>query len=228
MSEIALGFDFDHTLGLDNGLERTALYRYAEELGVALDPNDADRRAYVDALLAVFRAGEISLEEMVRRFGAWLGVAADPDRWRAICYALVDELVVPVEGARETIAALRARGVSLAVLTNGWTPLQQKKIARALGPGAFETILVSDAIGAYKPDPKAFELLVAALGVPRERCWYVGDNPLGDVAGALAAGLRAVWFDWEGVTYPSELPPPTLKIHALRELETLVENAVAP
>ena len=70
--------------------------------------------------------------------------------------------------------------------------------------------------------------LTDALGVPAERAWYVGDNARGDIGGALAAGLRAVWFDWEGQTYPPDLPPPTLRIGALRELETLAQNTIAP
>jgi putative hydrolase of the HAD superfamily len=166
---------------------------------------------------------------MIARFGEALAVrGADPRRWREICYGLVDELVHPIDGARELIGTLRARGVPLAILTNGWSPLQQKKIARALGPDAVERILVSDEIGAVKPDPAAFAALLQALGVSAEQAWYVGDNPRGDVGGALAAGLRAAWFDWEGQPYPTDVPPPTLRVHALRELETLVENAIAP
>jgi hypothetical protein len=40
--------------------------------------------------------------------------------------------------------------------------------------------------------------------------------------------MCAVWFDWEGLVYPDDVPPPTLRIGALRELEELVENAVDP
>jgi phosphoglycolate phosphatase-like HAD superfamily hydrolase len=53
---IAIGFDFDHTLGVDNGLERKAMYAYAGELGRPLDPQDALWRVKVDELLATFRA----------------------------------------------------------------------------------------------------------------------------------------------------------------------------
>ncbi|HEY0615768.1 MAG TPA: HAD family hydrolase [Candidatus Elarobacter sp.] len=228
---VAIGFDFDHTLGVDDGLERKALYRYAAELGAPLDPADAAVRGRVEDLLAAFRIGEIALEEMVARFARLAGAArCDAERWREICYGLVDELVRPVDGARETLLALRARGLPLAILTNGWTPLQQKKIARGLGPdlAAALPILVSDAIAAIKPARAAFDALVAALHAERDRVWYVGDNPRGDVAGALDAGMRAVWFDWEGQTYPQDLPPPTLRIHALRELEALAENTIAP
>lgn len=229
---IAIGFDFDHTLGVDNGLERKALYAYAAELGRALDPADTAWRKRVEDLLATFRAGEITMDEMLARFADALHPAQPPraERWREICYALVDPLVRPIDHARELIDTLQARAIPTAILTNGWTPLQQKKIARALGDDIVRTmrILVSDALHAYKPDPAAFVALADALHTPREQLWYVGDNPRGDVAGALAAGLRAVWFDWENQSYPQDAPPPTLRIASLRELETLAENTIAP
>jgi 5'-nucleotidase len=229
---IAFGFDFDHTLGVDNGLERKALYSYANELGRPLDPHDDAVRKHLDGILADFRAGTTSMHEMIARFAALVGAdgtAATTTRWQQHCYDLVDELVRPIDGARELLAALRARAIPAAFLTNGWTPLQQKKIARAFGDDALGmTILVSDAIDAVKPDRAAFDALVAALAVPRERIWYVGDNARGDVGGALAAGLRAAWFNWENQSYPQDLPTPTMTIAALRELTELAENTIAP
>ena len=227
---IAFGFDFDHTLGTDHGLERKALYAYAQELGHPLDPDDATWHARLETLLAEFREGALTADEMVRRFGDVLKVpGADVERWRAHCYALVDELVVPLDGAPELLASLRARGVPTAILTNGWSPLQQKKIARALGEdGSALPILVSDEIRAVKPAKAAFDALVDALGVPRADVWYVGDNARGDAGGALAAGLRAVWVDRDGQPYPPDLPPPTRTVRSLRELESLTENTIAP
>jgi FMN phosphatase YigB (HAD superfamily) len=226
----AFGFDFDHTLGVDNGLERKALYAYADELGRPLAPDDAASRKHLDALLALFRAGDITMDDALARFGELIRVRQiRTERWREICYGLVPHLVEPIDGARELLTTLQARGIPTAILTNGWTPLQQKKIAHALGDDALEMpILVSDAIHAIKPSREAFDALVTALNVPREQVWYVGDNPLGDIAGALAAGLRAAWFNWENQTYPQDLPPPTLTIASLRELETPAENTTFP
>jgi FMN phosphatase YigB (HAD superfamily) len=230
---IAIGFDFDHTLGVDNGLERKALYAYAAELGRPLDPQDDAARKQLEHLLADFRNGITSMDDMIARFAEF--IQADPNstattaRWQYHCYQLVYQLVRPIDGARELLAALHAHGVPTAILTNGWTPLQQKKIARALGDTSLGmTILVSDAIHAIKPAREAFDALVAALNTPRERVWYVGDNARGDVAGALAAGLRAVWFNWENQSYPQDLPTPTLTVAALRELTELAENTIAP
>jgi len=229
---VAIGFDFDHTLGVDGALERRALYAYAAELGTPLDVDDRAWHDRLEALLGAFRAGECTMDGMLAAFGRAVGARASrvsAERWRAICYALVPQLVRAVDGARDTLAALRARGVPAAILTNGWTPLQQKKIAHALGDDALAlTILVSDAIGASKPARAAFDTLVDALAVPREHAWYVGDNPRGDVGGALAAGLRAAWFDWENQSYPQDVPPPTIRITSLRELEALPENTIAP
>jgi len=208
LTQIAIGFDFDHTLGVDNGLELEALHAYARELGRPQDRHDNLSRKRLDDVLADFRAGNTSMETMIARFAH--AIEADPAaataaRWKQHCYDLVDELVHPIDGAQDVLAALRAHAVPTAILTNGWTPLQQKKIARALGDDALGmTILVSDAIGAVKPARAAFDALVAALAVPRERVWYVGDNAFGDVGGALAAGMRAVWFDGENQRYPQD------------------------
>ncbi len=219
----AVGFDFDHTLGLDNGLEAMAYYRLAAELGHAVSDRDEPWHAFITALLGRFRAGAITLDDAVDGFVAQCGVPAEPqhaERYRELCYGLVDELVTPIEGARELIAALAARGVPTAILTNGWSPLQHLKVGRALafsGP-----VLVSDELGILKPDAAAFGKLIDALGVPRERVWFVGDNPKTDIEGAHGAGLRSVWFDWEHMGYPTDAPPPDARIAHLLELLALL------
>ncbi|MBV9440550.1 MAG: haloacid dehalogenase-like hydrolase, partial [Candidatus Eremiobacteraeota bacterium] len=131
---VAFGFDFDHTLGIDHGLERRALGELGTELGRPLNLDDAALRGRLDALLDAFRSGRTSMDAMIARFAADFNVkGASAQRWRERCFALVDPLVRPIDGAPELVASLRARGIATAVLTNGWTPLQQKKIARALG-----------------------------------------------------------------------------------------------
>lgn len=218
-SPCAVGFDFDHTLGLDNGLETTAYYRLAAELGHSISERDTAWRAFVDDLLARFRAGAIGLEQAVDSFIERLGLVPQvlyARRYRDICYGLVDSLVTPIDGACDVLGALADRSIPTAILTNGWSPLQGFKIARALayaGP-----VLVSDELGVLKPEPAAFAQLVDVLQVPRECIWFVGDNPTTDIAGAQGAGLRGVWFDWEHLPYPVDAPAPDARIARLPEL----------
>jgi FMN phosphatase YigB (HAD superfamily) len=224
---IAVGFDFDHTLGVDHGLERVAYVRLAAELGVTISLEEEAHHQLVDGLLAQFRADRLTLDAATEAFCATFGqtegrlLAPPGTRFREICYALVNELVRPLEGAAEVIATLADAGIPTAILTNGWSPLQQLKIARAIGefPGP---ILVSDQLGTLKPSERAFASLAEALDSARGDIWYVGDNPAADIAGAHAAGMRAAWLNWEGLTYPNELAPPDAQLDRLPDLLPLI------
>lgn len=50
-------------------------------------------------------------------------------------------------------------------------------------------------VGAVKPEAAFFNEVATALDVPPDQILMVGDNPKNDVAGALAAGMRAVRID---------------------------------
>ncbi len=218
---IAVGFDFDHTLGIDNGLERKAVMAVLAESGVLVDPDEVNDR--IEAWLRAFRAGdEIGFVQKLVDFIALRGghiKAGHPDDvlacFRFHALKLVPDLVQPLPGALDLLAALNERGIPVAVLTNGWSPLQEHKLAKI---GYTGRILVSNAIGCEKPNAAAFELLAEKLATPIAECWYVGDTPLVDVVGACDAGMHGVWFDWEGYTWPPGVPPPEVRIERLTEL----------
>jgi putative hydrolase of the HAD superfamily len=50
-------------------------------------------------------------------------------------------------------------------------------------------------VGVEKPDSRIFELALQKLGLPAERCVYVGDNYDRDVVGARRAGLVPILID---------------------------------
>jgi HAD superfamily hydrolase (TIGR01509 family) len=228
---LGVGFDFDHTLGLDNKLERVVAIELGRRLADAArtEFSDPDGSAF-DGYIARYRNGSLSLEEaLVSYFRSSTGAPADGRfdaaeivaDFRRAARRRAPEFVRPIPGATELLAQLETRGVPYAILTNGWSPLQEEK-ARLVGfTGA---VLVSDIIGARKPAPEAFRSLCDALGCAPSQTAYVGDDPRADVAGALAYGMAGVWFDWEGHVYPSDLPPPTYRIGALCELTALVQG----
>lgn len=222
-----IGFDLDHTLAIDNRLERVAFLRLLERIlaeggryaGTLTDEIDG-----IDELLKRQRSAEFSIDEAVRRFVAAHGVtpAESHVQWfRRIAVAMVDDLVVPLPGVAQTLDALRDAGIAIAVLTNGWNPMQRCKAERA---GFHEAVLVSSEIGAQKPAARAFEILLDTLKTPPGATWYVGDDPRGDVAGAAAVGLQTVWIDWERKTYPADAPPPGHTIERFEELLDLLPS----
>lgn len=55
-------------------------------------------------------------------------------------------------------------------------------------------IVSVDPLGVFKPDPRAYKHMaeVAGFESQMERVWLVSSNPF-DAAGAVAAGMKAVW-----------------------------------
>lgn len=62
----------------------------------------------------------------------------------------------------------------------------------------FSAVVTSAALGWEKPNPRMYAAALAAAGDPDE-VWMVGDNPVADVAGAEAAGIRAILVRGDGV-----------------------------
>lgn len=217
----AIGFDLDHTLAIDNKLERVAFLRLLEEMerdGGRAPENLDDEVVRIDALLAWQRQGPASIEDAVTRFARDHGVepkASYAERFRAMAVEMVDDFVIPIPGVKRVLAALKERGIGVAVLSNGWNPLQIRKAQRA---GFDGPVLASADIGQQKPGARAFEALLSALGTRPQNTWFVGDDPHSDVDGARSAGFHAVWFDWEKKTFPPDLIPPSYAIHSLAEL----------
>jgi HAD superfamily hydrolase (TIGR01509 family) len=224
-----IGFDLDHTLAIDNRLEQVALLQLLDALvlkGGQTVGTLADEITAIDALLTQQRRGDFSIDEAVRRFVAAHGL--EPERryaeaFRSNAVAMVDEFVVPLPDVDPMLAALRERGIAVAILSNGWNPLQARKAERARFRGP---VLVSSEIGVQKPDLRAFERLLETLETDPDETWYVGDDPRGDVAGSQRAGVTAIWMDWEQKAYPSELAPPEHTIRDFRELVALLPAPV--
>jgi HAD superfamily hydrolase (TIGR01509 family) len=218
-----IGFDLDHTLAIDNRLERVAFLRLLEVLlteGGETVGTLADEIDSIDALLVRQRSGEFSIDEAVRRFVA--ARRLEPAQYHVELFRknavdMVDEFVVPLPGVKPTLDALRERGIVVAVLSNGWNPLQVRKAERA---GFRGPLLVSSEIGVQKPAPRAFEMLLATLGTDPRQTWYVGDDPYGDVAGAQALGMGTVWINWERKQYPADLRAPS---HTIADFDDLLE-----
>jgi putative hydrolase of the HAD superfamily len=122
----------------------------------------------------------------------------------ALHHELRKEAIAPLEGAIDTLHALRERGVTLGLITNGGSEGQREKIERFALAGHFDYIGIEGEVGHGKPHRRAYEAALAHLGVEADDCWMVGDNLEWDVAGAQAVGIRGVWLDKWGRGLPPE------------------------
>ena len=99
----------------------------------------------------------------------------------------------PVEGMRMLVEELHAARVPMAVLSNSEGRLEELLVELDWAR-LFVAIADSGRLGVSKPDPGIFAWTCERLGVAAEDVVHIGDSREADVEGAIAAGLRAVWF----------------------------------
>ena len=220
-----VAFDLDHTLLVDNRLERVALIDLIVRIDAGVAPLHVSlERAgtIADEELARYRSEGVDLETVLRRYVERCG-GEGGEGWapwfRQRCLDLVPRLVVPMPAARRLLSALAQSDLRVAALSNGAAGLQERKAAQI---GFFYPVLASERIGLRKPERGAFDHLAARMGLQAERILYVGDDPYTDIAGALGAGFAALWLDGGSKPYPADLAAPTATIRSLDELLPLL------
>ena len=145
----------------------------------------------------------------------------DPALGRRVAVAFAEERdhrdVRPLPGAIEAVERL---GVDhrLGVVTNGAPSMQGSKLEGLGLADTFEVVVFAGYDSAPKPDPDPFRRALRALSARPERAVHVGNSTGSDVAGALAAGVRAAWLaDAPGsVTAPA--PAPTYTLSSMGDL----------
>lgn len=103
----------------------------------------------------------------------------------------------------EVPAVLRALEVPVAVVTNCSEELGRRAADRLAAPLA--AIVSAERAGRYKPHPAPYRLALDELGVAPGRAVYVAGAPY-DLAGAVNAGMTAVWHNRAGLAEDEDVP----------------------
>jgi putative hydrolase of the HAD superfamily len=101
----------------------------------------------------------------------------------------------------DSLAALekiRAAGLRMAMLSNA---SDADNVRRMLAghklESFFDPVIISAAIGIRKPDPRAFQPILAAWSIPAREIVMIGDQLEADILGAKNLGLRTIWLTTE-------------------------------
>lgn len=139
-------------------------------------------------MTAILRAGDVALPARVS--GQALGALVEAyGRPALLAPPRVDE------GALPALRTLCARGYTLAVVSNTMrTPgaILRRLLDRYGLLGCFTHTTFSDEVGVRKPAPAIFALALEAVGGEPATAVHVGDDPVLDVQGARAAGMRVI------------------------------------
>lgn len=182
----------------------------------ALDRAYEASASYLARIWAAHR--DVPVEEHVRAIVGSVDRALASRLPADLLAALVDAYARPIllvppavdEGAPKALRALAELGYTLAIVSNTMrTPgatlrrvLEHYGLLRYFAHAAF-----SDETRVRKPDPAIFHGALRALGASPEDAIHVGDDPVLDVEGARAAGMRVVQVTTTSVRTPGPRRP---------------------
>ncbi|HAU38770.1 MAG TPA: HAD family phosphatase [Phycisphaerales bacterium] len=157
---------------------------FAETHGVTVRPED---------FLPFVGTGENRyLGGVAARYGVTLELERDKRRTYDIYLRIIQGRLDPLPGAREFLAACRARGLKLAVATSADKVKLEGNLRQInLPPETFDVCVNGLDVTHKKPDPEIFLLAAKRLALPAAECVVVEDA-LNGIAAGLAAGARCL------------------------------------
>jgi 2-haloacid dehalogenase len=219
-------FDADDTLFDYRRAEEQALAEAFGLTGIAYDPawlavyqriNAAAWRALEEGRTTSARLRVMRFEELADE----LALDLDPTTFAARYMERLAAQTSLVDGAVDTLAAVLP-GRQLAIITNGIAQVQRPRVAASAIAGLVDHLVISEEVGAAKPDPAIFAEAMERMGRPERReVLVIGDSLSSDIAGGRAAGLDTCWYNPDGVARGSG-PAPTYEIRRLPDLVPLL------
>lgn len=90
------------------------------------------------------------------------------------------------------LAELKARGVKLAILSNGTPQMLAAAVANSRIADYFDAVLSVEEVGVFKPHPSVYGLAPKRLGLANEQICFLSSNGW-DAFAAKAFGFRVLW-----------------------------------
>lgn len=218
--------DADGTLFDYDRAEAMALRRTFEQMGAGFEPGYVEAYRRINGQIWLdFEQGRISQADLrTRRFELLfdaVGARLSPEAFSAAYLRNLAQGTDLIDGAEEVVRALHGR-VGLMLITNGLHEVQRPRIARSALNDYLADLVISEEVGAAKPDPLIFDAAFQRMGHPRrEAVLMVGDSLTSDMRGGVDYGLHTCWYNPEGQPRAPDVPV-RYEIHDLRQLLDLV------
>jgi YjjG family noncanonical pyrimidine nucleotidase len=230
----AVLFDLDDTLFDHRRSARAALTEVHRGHGRGTDLDEFERQhtTFLEVMHLEVLAGRIGLDdarrERFRRVFDAFGITLDDGSVDAVASAYRSGYMTArraLEGAADLLLALRPHA-RIAIVTNNLLEEQQDKLAYCGLAPFVDELVASEDVGIAKPDRGIFDIALRRLGVGASQAVMVGDSWANDIAGAAAAGIRAIWFNPDRKPAPAQ-PAGVAEIHALIPAEDILPVLLA-
>lgn len=119
----------------------------------------------------------------------------------------------------EILTYLTNKGYKLHLITNGFDTIQHGKLASSNLQHFFIEVITSENSNSLKPNREIFEFAMRKCDTTASDCIMIGDNLDADIAGAINAGIDAVFVNHLAIKTSVQ---PTHTIYQLKELEQIL------
>ena len=93
----------------------------------------------------------------------------------------------------DLLVRLKGKGHKLGIVSDGTIDEQIYTLSEIGIIGFFDTIIISEAIGVNKPNPRIFEAAIKDLAIEPENIFIIGDDLKKDIIGGKECGLKTIW-----------------------------------
>ncbi|MGX2956206.1 pyrimidine 5'-nucleotidase [Ursidibacter sp. B-7004-1] len=217
-------FDADETLFSFNSF--LGLKVMMERYGVPFNEQDYEQfQAVNKPLWVAYQNKEITAQDLQRiRFEKIAQqTGQEPLALNQELMAEMALLSQPLENVKEMLDSLFGK-VKMAIITNGFHALQQKRLENTALNKYFDLVVVSETVGVAKPAPQIFEAAFAQMGnIDKHAILMVGDTLSSDVQGGINVGIDTCWFNPTQQQNETTIQP-TYEIASILDLVKMVSG----
>ncbi|MCR5376618.1 MAG: ATP-grasp domain-containing protein [Lachnospiraceae bacterium] len=201
-------FDLDDTLYSEKEYVRSGFKEVSCYLG----------GGYEERLWKFFGEGKPAIDELLREIGR------EEEKLDVLkVYRNHKPNIHLYPGVKETIGALRSKGIRVGIITDGRVEGQRNKI-EALELDV-DDIIITDELGGTqfrKPCDIAFRIMATRWRLCPEDIVYVGDNLVKDFQAPRQLGMKSIWLENKDGLYCVEQGTVGVKISSLVDLLSLI------
>lgn len=223
-------FDADETLYDFKKSEREAFKNTILKFNIKYDEN-YHLKSYEEINTAIwkeFEKGLITQEklkiERFKRFSDKLELGLDETSLAKVYMEHLADASFLYDESTELIETLN-KSFKLAIVTNGLTLVQDKRIRKSSIAKFFETIVISEEILISKPNPEIFEHTLKEINfTDKSKVLIVGDSLTSDIQGGINFGIDTCWYNPKKIINKTSIKP-TYEISNFDELKALLLNS---
>ena len=198
-------FDFDNTIIDSNYTFEKALEEVFKIFSVPFSENTFKVYHNINSFYwQEYEKGNISSKKLrdgrFKDFLQEINVQKDADKMSLEYLNLLVKYSIEIKDSFALLDKL-VKTSKLALITNGISDVQHKRIEKLNLSKYFQHVFISDEMGVSKPAEKFFEIVHKKIKFPqKENVLVLGDNPNADILGANNFGFHSLFFNFNNYT----------------------------